>query len=209
MIEKIRIHEDDERLKTDLERYKTRALTLGASRAAIVKVTEIPVEDRVMLKCRVPRCVGYGSTANCPPNALKPAELREYLKAYSWAVLFAKDVPPENIVSESDFNKLTAAYRDIFNIATDIESASFFDGHYLAFGLAAGSCRAFCGNQECMVLAGKPCRFPKQARPSMESVGIDVFKMVARAGWDIYPIGSCTKASDVPKGTLAGIVIVE
>jgi hypothetical protein len=39
----------------------------------------------------------------------------------------------------------------------------------------------------------------------MEAVGIDVYKMVALAGWDIYPIGSGAKPQDVPKGTLAGI----
>ena len=31
---------------------------------------------------------------------------------------------------------------------------------------------------------------------------------VARQGWDIYPIGSNAKPEDMPKGVLAGIVIV-
>jgi hypothetical protein len=43
----------------------------------------------------------------------------------------------------------------------------------------------------------------------MEAVGIDVYKMTARAGWDIYPIGSGASPEDMPKGTLAGIVIVQ
>jgi len=43
----------------------------------------------------------------------------------------------------------------------------------------------------------------------MEAVGIDVYKMVTTAGWDIYPIGSNAKPQDMPKGTLAGIVIVQ
>jgi hypothetical protein len=43
----------------------------------------------------------------------------------------------------------------------------------------------------------------------MEAVGIDVYKMVAQAGWDIYPIGSDARPGDMPKGTLAGIVIVQ
>jgi hypothetical protein len=42
----------------------------------------------------------------------------------------------------------------------------------------------------------------------MEAVGIDVYKMVAAAGWDIYPIGSGAKPEDMPKGILAGLVIV-
>jgi methanogenic corrinoid protein MtbC1 len=43
----------------------------------------------------------------------------------------------------------------------------------------------------------------------MEAVGIDVYKMAAAAGWDIYPIGSDAKPEEIPKGTLAGIIIVQ
>jgi hypothetical protein len=43
----------------------------------------------------------------------------------------------------------------------------------------------------------------------MEAVGIDVYKMAAALGWDIYPIGSSAKPEDFPKGTLAGLVIVQ
>ena len=43
----------------------------------------------------------------------------------------------------------------------------------------------------------------------MEAVGIDVYKMVAEADWEIYPIGSGAKPEEIPKGTLAGIVIVQ
>jgi hypothetical protein len=43
----------------------------------------------------------------------------------------------------------------------------------------------------------------------MEAVGIDVYRLVASVGWNIYPIGSGAKPEDMPKGTLAGIIIVE
>ena len=43
----------------------------------------------------------------------------------------------------------------------------------------------------------------------MEALGIDVYKMAASAGWDIYPIGSNAKPDQITKGTLAGIVIVQ
>ena len=93
---------------------------------------------------------------------------------------------------------------------TAIESLAFYDGHYLAFGFGAGSCRhTFCGLEEdCQAMKGQKCRFSLRSRPSMEAVGIDVFRMAASAGWDIYPIGSNAKPEDIPKGTLAGIVIV-
>ena len=48
-----------------------------------------------------------------------------------------------------------------------------------------------------------------RSRPSMEAVGIDVYQMVAKEGWDIYPIGSDDKPEDIPKGTLAGLIVVQ
>ena len=88
---------------------------------------------------------------------------------------------------------------------------AFYDGHYLAFGLGAGSCRrTLCGQHKtCAALEGESCRFGLLARPSMEAVGINVYKMTAAAGWDIYPIGSHADAEETPKAVLAGLVVVD
>jgi hypothetical protein len=88
------------RLTEDMERYRTKALELGATKSAIVRVREIPVDERIVLKCQIPRCFGYGACAHCPPNTLKPAELREILKGYQSAVFFIMDVPPDVIVRD-------------------------------------------------------------------------------------------------------------
>ena len=199
-------------LKQDLERYKNKALDLSASRAKIIRADEIPVDERVKLKCQVPRCYGYGMNTNCPPNTLKPAELRTCLEKYKWAIFFCNDIPSENIVRNMETTKeLIAAYVKVTKIVAAIESMAFYDGYYLAVGFGAGTCRhSFCLQEEdCQTLKGNICRFAEKTRPSMEAVGIDVFKMVASAGWDIYPIGSDTRACDVQKGVLAGIVIVQ
>ena len=211
-IEKVAVDMNAARLPEDLERYKARALELGATRAAIVKAQEIPVDERIVLKCQIPRCFGYGACAHCPPNTLKPSELRNILKGYQWAVIFTLDTPPEVIVREkSTLRERETAYQKIFNIVNKVESMAFYDGHYLAFGFAAGSCRhTFCSKQEsCQAMEGKRCRISLRSRPSMEAVGIDVYKMVAALGWDIYPIGSDAKPEEIPKGTLAGLIIIQ
>ena len=94
-IRKISLDLDETALKKGLESYKEKAIELGANKAKIIKTEEIPVDDRVILKCQVPRCFGYGVGAHCPPNTLKPAELRKYLEKYSWAIFFSIDVPSE------------------------------------------------------------------------------------------------------------------
>lgn len=41
----------------------------------------------------------------------------------------------------------------------------------------------------------------------MEAVGIDVFKMIADQGWEVYPIRSRAEADSFPKGVLARSLI--
>jgi predicted metal-binding protein len=211
-VRKIAVDMYENKLAQDLERYRQQALELGASQAKILKAEEIPVDERVTLKCQIPRCFGYGVSAHCPPNTMKAAELQSLIQKYHWAVFFIKEVPPEAIVRDkATIKERVAAYQQVYKIVNEVESMAFYDGHYLAFGFAAGSCRhTFCGPQEgCQALDGKRCRFSLRSRPSMEAVGIDVYRMVAQAGWDIYPIGSDAKPGDMPKGTLAGLVIVQ
>jgi len=201
-----------DRLEEDLKRYVEKAVELGASRAVVFKSEDIPVDERVTLKCQIPRCFGYGASAHCPPNTLKPSELREILKKYRRAVFFIKDVPPEVIVRDkATIKERVAAYEEVFRIVSEVESMAFYDGHYLAFGFAAGSCRhSYCAQQQdCRAMQGERCRFSLLSRPSMEAVGIDVYKMVASLGWDIYPIGSGARPESIPKGTLAGLIVVQ
>ena len=202
---------DEVQIAGDLRKYQEMAIELGATRAKIVRADEIPVDERVTMKCQIPLCFGYGVGANCPPNTMKPAELRALLEKYRWAVFFVKEIPSEVVVRDkATIKERVAAYQDVYKIVNGVESAAFYDGHYLAFGLGAGSCRhTFCGLQEdCAVLKGTKCRFSLRSRPSMEAVGIDVFRMLLSAGWSVYPIGSDAKPDEIPCGVLAGIVIV-
>ena len=212
MVEKITTDMDESELRKNLEKYKETAIELGASNACVFGVKDIPVDERVTLKCQVPRCFGYGVSANCPPNTIKPDELRTHLGKYKWSIFFTKDVPSEVIVRDrATIKEKVAVYQDVYKIVSDIESMAFYDGHYLAFGFGAGSCRhTFCSLEKtCRAMEGERCRFSLRARPSMEAVGIDVYKMVATCGWDIYPIGSSASPDNIPKGTLAGIIIIQ
>jgi predicted metal-binding protein len=125
--------------------------------------------------------------------------------------IFSRNLPTELLLKDAADKDRIAAFQSIYKIVKSIESMAFYHGHYLAFGLGAGSCRrTFCGRHEtCSALEGKSCRFGLLARPSMEAVGINVYKMTAEAGWDIYPIGSHADAKETPKAVLAGIVVVE
>jgi hypothetical protein len=45
----------DEVVRADLERYCALALGAGASAAAIIPASDVPIDERVRLKCVVPR----------------------------------------------------------------------------------------------------------------------------------------------------------
>jgi predicted metal-binding protein len=210
-IAKIGAFLDESKLLKDLERYKEKAFELGAANAKIIQTEEIPVDEKVPLKCQIPICFGYGTSVHCPPHTMKPDELRKHLGNYKWAIFFAQNLPTELLLKIATDKDRIAAFQNIYKIVKTIESMAFYDGYYLAFGLGAGSCRrTFCGQHEtCSALEGKSCRFGLLARPSMEAVGIDVYKMTAAAGWDIYPIGSHANAEKTPDAVLAGLVVVE
>lgn len=209
--QRVKLDMGEVQLQKDLDKYKEMAIQLGASKATIVNTSDIPIEERVILKCQVPRCISYGVSAHCPPHTLKPSELRDIVKDYRKAILFIKDLPSRIMGINADtLDDLMSAYRDIYDIVSELESQAFYDGHYLAVGFAAGSCRhTLClAHATCAALEGDSCRHYFRARPSMEAVGINVFGMVASAGWDIYPIGTDAQLEHIPKGTMAGIVIV-
>lgn len=208
---KIKLEISDENLEEDLKKYCSLAMELGVDDVQSIIPGDIPVDDRVVMKCSIPKCFGYGTSANCPPHCLKPDETRKILTKYRRAVLFKCNVPPAVIVRDrATINERVEAYKKIFNIVNTIESAAFYDGYYLSVGFAAGSCKStYCHNVECSVLDGEKCRFSLKARPSMEAVGIDCYRMATMLGWDIYPIGSDAKANCIPHGTLMGIVLID
>ncbi|MCF8031473.1 MAG: DUF2284 domain-containing protein [Desulfarculaceae bacterium] len=194
----------------DLDSLRAQALDLGADRAAVISTSDIAVSEAVAFKCRVPRCPNYGVCANCPPHSPTPKEFRAVLANFSQALLFNKRFAPEVMVSPDQAAERREAFAAIFKLAADLESAAFYDGHYLAFGLPAGSCKSvFChAHEHCAVLQGQPCLFPAMARPSMEAVGIDVFQVAALAGWDMQPVGRGADPNKVADSSLTGMVVV-
>jgi predicted metal-binding protein len=199
------------KLPKDLEKYRQYALKLGADEARVLEVSNITVEEAIAFKCRVPQCFGYNTCAQCPPHAPKPAEIRELLKSYSYGLFFVRKVSADLLKRDRNDKERKAAFLSILKIVSKIESAAFYDGHYLAVGFGSGSCfSSICDpNLGCSVLKGEKCRFPLKARPSMEAVGMDVYGLIASSGLEIYPFGRSAKPKDIPVANLAGLVLIQ
>ena len=199
-------------LQNDLEKYRQHAIELGATDAKIIVTDLIAIDERVRAKCLYPKCAHYGTSANCPPHVMDLDQVRKVVGNYRHAVFIRLQTPADRIAgAEARKKRLYAGnYNRTHEIVTKIESEAFYDGYYLALGFACGTCKSvFCRNEPCQALqTGQPCRYPLKARPSMEAVGMDVFLMAARVGWDTYPVGATTSPEDIACGANYGLILI-
>ncbi len=210
MVQRIVKEMPEERLLRDLERYRQMAADLGATDAEIITTDRVAADERVRAKCMYPRCRYFGTNANCPPHSMAPDETRRLADRFRYAVFFRVKVPIAVVADKRgpEEEKQLQLHLGMRNsIVARIESQAFYDGHYLAVGFGGGACKVtYCPKEECQALKGQSCRAPLRARASMESVGMDVFRMAADLGWDIYPIGK--SPCDAPHASLTGIVFI-
>ncbi len=212
MARKILEHIPEAQLQEDLKKYRQRAIELGATEAKIIGMDGVVIDERVLAKCVYPKCPGYGTNVNCPPYAMTPDETRKLVDKFHYAIFAKIEVPADHIAGQEAIEKqLIHPYRrKLAEIIGILESEAFYDGYHLALGFGSGSCKAlFCPAKECEVLVpGHGCPHRLKARSPMEAVGMDVYTMAAKAGWDIYPIGDSTNPSEVPHGLRLGLVFI-
>jgi predicted metal-binding protein len=155
----------------------------------------VVVDERVRLKCEVPRCAGYGRFLTCPPHVASVDKFKKILSGYAWGILV--QVEARNIDSTDkgkgrisrailkESNKVHQPYKlKLLEIVEAVESAAFKKGMRFAAGLVGGSCilcERCVGNK-----SSDACRHPFRARPPMEAMGIDVVKTAENAGLPIH-----------------------
>lgn len=155
-------------------------LAEGACAFRVIDAHDIVVDERVRLKCQIPRCDSFGRNLMCPPHVPSVASFREALARFSRALLIQVSAPlagnPENRPAAEIF----AAAGKLHDLVNRSEKQAFEKGFRFATGLIGGCCR-LC--ETCIAVeAGQACRYPFKARPSMEAMGIDVVATTEKAG---------------------------
>lgn len=159
----------------------------GASAVVLTNIADIVVDERVRLKCRVPVCDAYNKNLMCPPYVPSVAEFRETLKNYKQAIL----IQTADLLHETNANapreEVFLPARELHDLVNLGEREAFASGFRFAAGFIGGCCR-LC--DECVAAqGGASCRFPFQARPSMEAMGIDVIATAEKAGLPLtFPV---------------------
>ena len=152
----------------------------GAHECAVVECGDLIFVDRADEPAEVP--AGERSIFWPVPRFPKDS-IEDALRSYRKAVVFGLNVRAAD--------SRTDAMKKIYDIATRVESACFYEGCYLAIGLAVGNCKeVFCEKEnKCQALTvGKPCRYSLRSRPSIEACGLDMEAIARKAGWkDLDP----------------------
>ncbi len=203
--------EDQE--KADLERYKAMVLELGASGAAVIAAKSVEVDERVRLKCTIPRCTRAGETPNCPPYAPDLETVRKAIARYSSAVLFKCEVAPiadyvpGRGTTRAEQRQTLLFHKKGSDIVYALERQAYKDGYHLAMGLGGGSCKDYlCQGQVCQFIDSGRCRFPQRSRPAIEAMGIDVTRLINGAGWAAYAL--LDDLTVIPCAITVGLVFI-
>ena len=141
--------------------FAKRVVEMGAIAAKVISPKNVVTRHWVRWKCQF-GCGGYGSSLVCPPHSPTPEETRKVLDEFTKAILFE------------------SPYGQVKKIAAALEREVFLAGNYKAFGIGSGPCH-LCN--KCAF--DKGCRHPREARPSMEACGIDVYATARRHGFTI------------------------
>ena len=138
---------------------------MGFGQVLPIATETIHVADWTDLRCQY-GCDRYGH-AHCPPNSPSPQKTRDVLQDFSNALLLEGEPPGKRFQDR----------------VLNAEREAFLAGFHKAFAYWAGPCE-LCAT--CSVsAAGGTCRNTRDARPSMEGAGIDVYETVRRAGLDL------------------------
>ncbi|RPI78101.1 MAG: DUF2284 domain-containing protein [Desulfobacteraceae bacterium] len=135
---------------------------------------QIVVGHWVRMKCRF-GCGEYGHNASCPPNTPPVEECRAFFRDYNRAAIFRFEKQVDKPEDRHAWSK------GVNSKLVDLEREVFLAGYYKAFLLAMDSC-TLC--KECTG-SRETCRIPRRARPSPESMAVDVYATVRNIG---YPI---------------------
>jgi predicted metal-binding protein len=162
----------------DLDIYWKRVIEGMPAEAKEIHPSSVVTAPWVRLKCQY-GCPRYDRGYCCPPETPTPEQTRKVLDSYNRSILFHFTAAKK---SGQARGKLVRGFMDAL---VDLEGEMFKDGLYRAFVLLSGPC-ALC--EECGKLKGVPCRYGSRARPSMESVGIDVYRTAWNSAFPIAPL---------------------
>jgi predicted metal-binding protein/DNA-directed RNA polymerase subunit RPC12/RpoP len=182
--------------------------SLGVASAKLVGVDRIKVEDHFLRQCEEPRCPNYGTSLNCPPHTMTPAQFREHLKQYIHVLIFKFDMPLNAIQGAERREAALLLHETTAAIEHQAKSLGFKK----ACGYSSGGCKrtfcyehAYCAGLE----TGGQCRNPDKARPSLSGMGVNWHELSKTLGWAMQKNEDGESNPEAKFIMMAGLVLLE
>jgi predicted metal-binding protein len=176
----------------------------------LISADTIEVAEWVRWKCLY-GCKAYGRHLSCPPYVPSVEETKKLVQCYDKAIIARFDVKPNLDVPPSHIHHyLWDAIKELHDTMFDLERHAFVSGYYKAFAMGGLPC-AYC--EDCLPeragfevdsASKRFCEQQHKVRPSMEACGINVFKTVRNAGYELEVLTSFDA-----KITFFGLLLLE
>jgi len=149
-----------------------KAKKYGVDDYKVIDPKKIKVHQWVRMKCQF-GCPAYDTNYTCPPHVPELEKVREFFSEYTRGILI-----------ELSGLETLQDQRKVHKILLKLERDAFLEGYYKAFGISAGPCH-LC--KSCKAEKGRPCH-DMGKRPSLESLGVDVYELVNSSGFNLSPV---------------------
>lgn len=135
-------------------------------------------EERIRALCQEDKCGNWRKHHLCPPLLGDLQQAQTCLARYDGGVLlqWGRALDTRNDRAGVERSKV-----DFHRKVLAVEAGLARGGYPDAWGLIGGSC-GLC--TPCTAVAGEPCPLPRQARPSIEALGVDLLTLLERLGLD-------------------------
>ena len=159
-----------------IESLPSLALTLGATRAAIISVSDILFSESFRELCEMNSCGKYRTNWMCPPAVGPFEELKNQVLAFEQGLVVQTVYQMEDSFDYEGMMNAASIHDDIYRrILSHVKQNRLVDPF---LPLNAGVCR-FCEN---CTYPDKDCLYPADALASIEAYGIDVTALVTTCG---------------------------
>lgn len=156
---------------------KIKAILDNYNLKEIVKIDPktVRVTEDVRAACEKNDCGQYGKNYMCPPHLGPLEECKEMIYSYDKGVLFSQVHFFKNRQEYKHYDDIIKSFTKINDKIHREIRKSGIDGKVLS----AGGC-TLC--KTCGLLEDLPCRFPEDAKPSLEGCGVDVVHLSKATG---------------------------
>ncbi len=140
-----------------------------------VDLSTVHITEDVRAACEKNDCGHYGKNYMCPPYLGSLEECGKMIYSYKKGILFSQVHFFKDRKEYKHYNDIIKGFTKINDkIHREIRGAGI-DGSVLS----SGSC-TLC--KTCALLEELPCRFPDDAKPSLEGCGVDVVQLSKTTG---------------------------